>query len=68
MAKRLVSDLNVRGKRVLVRLDLNVPVNDRGEITDDQRIVRALPTYPEVISPCRVRNSSVSAKRRGIPC
>jgi phosphoglycerate kinase len=39
---RNTSDL--AGKRVLVRLDLNVPVNERGEITDDFRIRRAMPT------------------------
>ena len=39
MAKLTVKDLDVKSKRVLVRVDFNVPIDDNNEITDDNRIV-----------------------------
>ena len=48
MAKKIVSDLDLKGKVVLERADFNVPIKD-GEITNDNRIVQALPTIQYII-------------------
>ncbi len=44
MGIRSVDQIDIRGKRVFVRVDFNVPLNEKGEITDDTRIVSSLPT------------------------
>jgi len=50
MNKKTVRDFDVLGKRVLVRVDFNVPQDEQGNITDDNRIIEALPTIKYLIN------------------
>jgi 3-phosphoglycerate kinase len=48
MAKKTAADIDVKGKKVLMRVDFNVPI-EGGKITDDRRIVQALPTIKNIL-------------------
>jgi phosphoglycerate kinase len=49
MAKKTVADISVQGKKVLMRCDFNVPLDDQCTITSDDRIIKALPTIKAVL-------------------
>ena len=43
------SDYNFKGQKALVRVDFNVPLNDKFEITDDTRMKAAIPTIKKIL-------------------
>jgi len=50
MAKKTVADIDVKGKKVLMRCDFNVPLDENCNITSDERIVQALPTIKHILN------------------
>ncbi|NTV98202.1 MAG: phosphoglycerate kinase [Chlorobiaceae bacterium] len=49
MKKKTLSDIAIQGKRVLMRVDFNVPLDEQKKITDDKRIVESLPSIRKVL-------------------
>ena len=49
MSKKTLADLDLTAKKVLMRCDFNVPLNDAGQVTDDRRVAMALPSIQHVL-------------------
>lgn len=49
MAKKTVADIDLKGKKVLMRCDFNVPLDENSRITSDDRIVKAMPTIKHIL-------------------
>ena len=66
MSKKTVRDIDLKGKKVFVRCDFNVPMDDNQNITDNRRIVAALPTIKYLIEQnCKVILSSHLGRPKG---
>jgi phosphoglycerate kinase len=50
MAKKTINDSDIKNKKVLMRCDFNVPLDENGHITDDRRITASLPSIKKVLS------------------
>ena len=66
MSKKTIKDIDLKGKRVFVRCDFNVPMDENQNITDNRRIVAALPTIKYLIEQgCKIVLSSHLGRPKG---
>ena len=54
-----IDNYDFKGKRAIIRVDFNVPLNEKGEVTDDTRIRAAIPTIKKVLAEGVLRSVTV---------
>ena len=66
MNKKTIRDIDLKGKKVFVRCDFNVPMNEERKITDNTRIVAALPTIKYLLEQkCKIILASHLGRPKG---
>ena len=66
MNKKTIKDIDLKGKKVFVRCDFNVPLDENGNITDNRRIVAALPTIKYLLEQnCKIILASHLGRPKG---
>ena len=66
MNKKTIKDIDLKGKKVFVRCDFNVPLDENGNITDNRRIVAALPTIKYLLDQnCKIILASHLGRPKG---
>ena len=66
MSKKTVRDIDLKDKKVLVRCDFNVPMDENQNITDNRRIVAALPTIKYLLEQnCKITLCSHLGRPKG---
>lgn len=66
MNKKIVTDINLKGKKVFIRCDFNVPMDDEKNIVDNARIVGAIPTIKYLLeNNCKIILSSHLGRPKG---
>ena len=66
MNKKTIRDINLKGKKVFVRCDFNVPLDENKNITDNRRIVGALPTIKYLLeNDCKIILASHLGRPKG---
>ena len=66
MSKKTVKDIDLKGKKVFVRCDFNVPMDENRNITDNTRIVAALPTIKYLLEQnCKIILASHLGRPKG---
>ena len=61
-----IDNYDFKGKRAIIRVDFNVPLNEKGEVTDDTRIRAAIPTIKKVLEKGDRKSTRLNSSHRSL--